>query len=363
MSPRSRTWTRRLLAVGLGLAMGLAAAEVAARVWWWSHPTEVHEYTLDNPNYALLRLVSGPQAYEFVPGAEQYDLKINALGFRDREYEAAKPAGIHRVLVVGDSIMQGDSASDPVPVDRVMANVMEDALNATAGEKRYQVINTGVAGYNVVQEVAFLERRGDELDPDVIVIGACLNDFAPPQEVRRKGQVWRVAFYNEAFPDVLPLGPLKRTALGKVFVLRYLARALGAAGFGSDDDVINLDEARTWEALDALAVIGERVPILVAVFPHLIEGYSSYEEHVEHRMIVEDYRDAGLQVLDLGEVYRFIPYTELLADPSDPVHPNARGHAVAAEAVLARLGQLGWLPDGDAAAQRVDTRVGVTDPD
>ncbi len=347
--------------MGLGIALGLAAAEVAARVWWWSHPTEIHEYTLDNPNYALLRLVSGPQAYEFVPGAEQYDLKINALGFRDREYDAAKPDGVQRVVVVGDSIMQGDSASDPVPVDRVMANVMEDALNSAAAETRYQVFNTGVAGYNVVQEAAFLERRGDELDPDVIVIGACLNDFAPPQEVQRKGQVWRVSFYDEAFPDALPLGPLERMVLERVYFARYLARALGSAGLGSDDGVINLDEARSSEALRTLARIGERVPVLVAVFPHLIEGYSSYEDHVEHRMIVEDYREAGFQVIDLGEVYRQVPYTELLADPSDPVHPNARGHAIAAQAVLERLGQLGWLADGGEAAERIETGASVTD--
>lgn len=362
MSPRSRIWVRRLLAIGLGLVLGFAVAEVAARVWWWNHPAEIHEYTLDNPNYALLRLVSGPQAYEFVPGAEQYDLKINALGFRDREYAAAKPEGAIRILVVGDSIMQGDSASDPVPVDRVMANVMEDALNTEAGSRRYQVLNAGVAGYNVVQEAAFLQRRGEELDPDLIVIGACLNDFAPPQEVQRKGQIWRVSFYDEAFPGVLPLGSLERAALQNVFVLRYLARALGAAGLGAAENVINLDEERSGEALKALAAIGVDVPILVAVFPHLIEGYSSYDEHVEHRMIVEDYRDAGFEVLDLGEVYRPIPYTELLADPSDPVHPNARGHAIAAQAVLARLGQLGWLAEGRAAARLIETGVEVTDP-
>jgi len=350
---------RRGLAVGFGLAVGLAGAEVAARIWWWSHPAEIHEYTLDNPNYALLRLVSGPQGYEFVPGAEQYDLKINALGFRDREYAEDKPAGVTRVLVVGDSIMQGDSASDAVPLDQVMANVMEDALNGAAGEARYQVFNTGVAGYNVVQETAFIERRGPDLDADLIVIGACLNDFAPPQEVRRRGEAWQVCFYNEVFPDVLPLGPIERTVLDKVFVTRYVARALGAAGMGNKGKVINLDEARTGEALDALIGIGRETPILVAVFPYLIEGYTRVEEDIEHRMIVEGYRDAGFEVVDLSPVFRTVPHTELLADPSDHVHPNARGHAMAAHAVLERLGTVGWLPDAAGAAQRLEP---VTDP-
>ena len=353
MIKRSRIWMRRLLAVGFGIAVGLAGAEVVARIWWWSHPAEIHEYTLDNPNYALLRLVSGPQGYEFVPGAEQYDLKINALGFRDREYAVEKPAGVTRVVVVGDSIMQGDSASDAVPLDLVMANVMEDALNEEAGEARYQVFNTGVAGYNIVQETAFLQRRGRDLDADLVVIGACLNDFAPPQEVRRRGEAWQVCFYNEVFPDVLPLGSLERVVLDKVFVTRYLARALGAAGMGAKGKVINLDEARTGEALTTLAEIGREVPIVVAVFPYLIEGYTRVEEDIEHRMIVDGYRDTGFEVVDLSPVFRSVPHHELLADPTDHVHPNARGHALAARAVLQRLGEVGWLPDAPGAARRL----------
>ena len=69
-----RPRTARIIAAVIGLGLGLGIAEVTARVWWWSHPVEIHEYPLDNPNYSLLRLVSGPQRYEFVPGAEQYGM-------------------------------------------------------------------------------------------------------------------------------------------------------------------------------------------------------------------------------------------------------------------------------------------------
>ena len=352
MSPTARPWLHRLVAPGIGLGMGLVAAEVVARTWWWSHPVEIHEYTLDNPNYALLQLVSGPQRYEFVPGAEQYDLKINALGFRDREYDEDKPTGVTRILVVGDSIVQGDSASDAVPLDQVMANAMEDALNEAAGGPAYQVFSTGVAGYNVVQEAAFLQRRGMDLEPDLVVIGACLNDFAPPQEVREGDDAWQVCFYDEVFPDVLPLGPLDRPVLEHLFVSRYLARGLARLGLGDNQRVINLDERRSADALDQLARLGQQVPIVVAVFPYLVEGYTDVQGDMVHRMVVEGYREQGFQVVDLVDSFRAWPYEQLKADPSDHVHPNALGHRLAAQAVLQALAE--DLPHARDAASRLD---------
>jgi lysophospholipase L1-like esterase len=354
MSTDRRRWLHRLVALALGLALGLGVAEVVSRIWWWSHPVEIHEYTLDNPNYALLRLVTGPQRYEFVPGAEQYDLKINALGFRDREYDEDKPAGVTRILVVGDSIVQGDSASDAVPLDHVMANAMEDALNAAAGEPAYEVFSTGVAGYNVVQEVAFLKRRGLDLDPDLVVIGACLNDFAPPQEVREGDDAWQVCFYDEVFPDVLPLGPLARPALEHLYVTRYLARGLSRMGVGNERRVINLDERRTADALGELEEVGREVPIVVALFPYLFEGYTDAASDPVHRMVAEGYRESGFPVVDLVEAYRAHPHEELKADPSDHVHPNALGHQLAAAAVLRYLGEQGLLPHAAVAAAQLE---------
>ena len=345
---RSR-WKTRLVALGIGLVVGLVSAEVVARIWWWSHPTEIHEYALDNPNYTLTRLVSGPQRYEYTPGAAQYDLVVNSLGFRDREYEAEKPPGTYRILVVGDSIVLGDSASDLVAMDRVMANVMEDTLNKVAAGTRYEVFSTGVAGYNVVQQVAFLERRGLGFDPDLVVVGVCLNDFAPAQEVRRRGDVWQVGFYDEFFPASLPLGPLARPTLEYVFFSRYLARSLGELGFGAGKEVINLDDDRTEEALRRLTAMQQQVPIVVAVFPFLVPGYTHVETDVEHRMIIEDYRAAGFQPIDLVEEFEAIPVEELKADPDDHVHPNDLGHYLAALAVLRHLGQTGLLPDAHAA--------------
>jgi len=345
---RSR-WRARIIASAIGLTVGLGIAETVARIWWWSHPIEIHEHALDNPNYTLTRLVSGPQRYEYTPGTQQYDLEINSLGFRDREYDAAKPPNTHRVLVVGDSIVLGDSAKDLVDLDRVMANVMEDALNAVSGDTRYEVFSTGVAGYNVVQQVAFLERRGMGFDPDLIVIGTCLNDFAPPQEVRRRGDVWQVSFYDEVFPASLPLGALTRPTLEYVFLSRYAARALGELGIGADRGVINLDHDRTDEALRQLAAMREDVPIVVVVFPFLIPGYTHVDTHVEHRMIIDGYLSVGFQPIDLVEEFEAIAVEDLKADPSDHVHPNDLGHYLAALAVLRHAGQTGLLDDARAA--------------
>lgn len=94
---------------------------------------------------------------------------INGYGIRDREHSVAKPAGVYRIVVVGDSIAFGYcNDSEDVPIDRVFPHLLEERLNRDGGG-RYEVVNLAVSGDDSRQEsgpLPALRARAHALAPD-----------------------------------------------------------------------------------------------------------------------------------------------------------------------------------------------------
>ena len=98
--------------------------------------------------------------------------EINALGLRDDEMAStAKPAGTFRVLMVGDSFVQGYT------VER--SDLFVDLLERwwRAEERDVDVINAGTEGYSTDQEVRWLQVHGREFQPDLVLFFPYENDL------------------------------------------------------------------------------------------------------------------------------------------------------------------------------------------
>ncbi len=97
--------------------------------------------------------------------------EINLLGYRDREHQQAKPAGVTRIAVLGDSIAAGlyvNKMSD------TFGARLETALNAQG--QNVEVLNFGEVGYNTLQETETLREKGLAFQPDIVLLLYCLND-------------------------------------------------------------------------------------------------------------------------------------------------------------------------------------------
>ena len=101
--------------------------------------------------------------------------EFNSDGFRDKLYPREKPAGVYRIIVIGDSLAYGLR----VPAANTYAKRLEAMLNKDSGkDQRYEVINMGVPGYRTIQIIARLEDRGITFDPDMIIYGYWLDDIS-----------------------------------------------------------------------------------------------------------------------------------------------------------------------------------------
>ena len=95
----------------------------------------------------------------------------NSLGLRGAEI-GPKPAGVRRVLALGDSFTFGHA----VEAAEAWPAVLEGLLNARGGP-RYEVVNAGVGGYGTGQELLLYEDLESRVEPDLVVLGfAVVND-------------------------------------------------------------------------------------------------------------------------------------------------------------------------------------------
>ncbi len=107
-------------------------------------------------------------------------LSTNAQGLRgSRDYPTAKPAGTFRIAGIGDSVMFGWGVGEGEPY----LEIIEREL--TARGRPTDVLSFAVPGYNTSLEVASFEHRALPFSPDLVILHFIGNDFGLPHFLRR----------------------------------------------------------------------------------------------------------------------------------------------------------------------------------
>lgn len=93
-------------------------------------------------------------------------VKTNSLGFRDRDREVEKPAGVTRIAVLGDSFIEAVQ----VPLSDTATQILERRLNAVPGASRYEVLNFGISNYGIGQYLLTWRQYARQFRPDYVAI-------------------------------------------------------------------------------------------------------------------------------------------------------------------------------------------------
>jgi hypothetical protein len=304
-----------LLAV-LSLGAFLAAAEVASRV---------------------LGLGSArPSGYAPVNTNLETNRRLNSRGYRDRERGVLKPAGVRRIVALGDSFAWGVG----VELEDAWPQRLERGLCRVRGEERWEVVSLAKPGLNTVDHLALLETEGFAYGPDAVLLGFVLNDSedSSSAEARRAAE-WSTPRYP---PALL----WERSALYRFVGTRLHATSQNRrriAGFRSMYD----DDAPGWigtrKALKTMgALCRERgVPLVVAIFPLLGNPLDArYPFEALHASVSQAAAEAGAKVVDLLPAYRGLRWEVVVVDGAADEHPNEVGHRIAARVLLRALSDL-----------------------
>jgi lysophospholipase L1-like esterase len=295
--------------------------------------------------------------YGLRPGLETtvrgIDIRVNRFGLRGPETGERPAPGVHRVLAIGDSATFGEGLAEA----DAFPSQLERELTARSGE-RYEVLNSGVQGYNTENELTFLRTRGLALQPEAIVVGFNLNDF-------------------DYAPVMGPLGILTRDPGARVstwspanisefyLVLRWLlitrGRFLGADAATTPnavrkpgDPFVDLDryvsaerknyyakpnDGRWQTMVDSLHALGavareHHLPLVIAIIPDGDQFGDPPPALVPQEKVLAICRDAGLDCIDLYPAFAAAGGSDLYLDI---MHPNAAGQTIIARALADRL--------------------------
>lgn len=322
----------------------------------------LHELRPDRP--WLYGLRPGAESRFAFEEGEPISYRINRAGFRDRSRTLAKPAGVERILVLGDSLAFGFGVAQQASFPARMQAALGPGV---------EVLNLGVNGYNPYTEAALLADVGVAYQPDLVVVQFCVNDLADPTiHFDTQTRLHFGAIPEAAFPDPRGRGrsaPALLRLLGWCHGLRLCAR-LDAAVLAWQDppdertllasltspDSLPDGAVRQWlaarygEMAATSASVGARFAVLAFPFRSQVEGPA---RGALQRDLVALGRLHGWPTVDLLPAFRAA--AERGDEPLflDVWHPGEAGHRVAALAILDGLRRQGLLPGAaDAAGPR-----------
>jgi lysophospholipase L1-like esterase len=291
----------------------------------WKYAVQLKR-VVPNPN---LRFGHQPNSHAFLMGQ---DVTINSQGLRDYEYSLAKPPGVYRILLLGDSTTFGWGVS----LADTSAKILERDLNAqnVPGYPRFEVINSGVGNYDTVQEVTYYKTQGRNFHPDLVVLGYFINDPEPVPSQKNIPLIDRsylVAYVTNRYDGVLR---------------RLGTRPDWKAYYSSlyEDDRPGFQACKAALVDLAASTRSDNAKLLVALIPELHQINNDYPFTAAHQKIKDIMAPEQVPVLDLIDGLRNHGVElSLWVTPLDD-HPNGKANTLIAaqlrDAILADL-QLG----------------------
>jgi lysophospholipase L1-like esterase len=343
---------RTVLGLVVALAIFFATGELLARAF----------DVVDRLNgYARQLFAAGPSAdlpYRLRPGVEAtfggVRVRIDSLGLRGGEVAPTPAPGTVRILALGDSVVFGQGVAEDETVTTLLARQLAERWRVPV-----EVLNSGTQGYDTVAEAAYLAGPGLALAPSGVVVGMSLNDYDVAPAYDATGVLTR---RTSAPPGVLARsefvlllrwlwtwshGGLLTQMLERANAPERTATPPTNPAAASLDQLVAREHLRfyhdpdraAWARLRAAlarlrdAAAARGVWLLVAIFPESYQVGTDAPDLTPQTRLLAMCAELRVACLDLQPAFAAAG-GDLFQDTQ---HPNARGHAVAADAIAAAL--------------------------
>lgn len=285
--------------------------------------------------------------------------KHNVFGIRSPYERTAKPPGVYRIVVLGDSYTWGDKIAQ---TDSTWPARLERTLRTARGDTAIEVINMGERGFTTANEAEELRRIGWQFDPDLVVVQFLANDALPSRRDFGHEDVDWLVPSHALLPSRFTTGTVANSALFAFMERQY--NTLRAGGHQDYEALPSTVEPGFigWQQLrDGLREMADsaharRVPIVLAIFPLFIPGHwtaTTYPVRALQDKVAREATRDGFRVFDLTPVFEAQggDWRRWWATPYDG-HPGPAADAIAADAVYGYLVQNQLMRFGAPSDQR-----------
>jgi lysophospholipase L1-like esterase len=276
-------------------------------------------------------------------------ISTDAQGLRWSRNLGPKPQGGLRIVCLGDSVTFGyrvpliwrsapdqyDRSARPYPA------IMEAQLRARYPERAVEVVPLAVPGYTSAQGLHWLQSVGADLDADVVLLQYGWNDVslreAPDRDTMRDGELRRLARTIAAHSQV---------ALHLVdWWQRHRPRSEGRHA----SPVTRLDESEYVANLLAMAHLAVRegaAPVIIGtIYRDAVTDPAAAARVRSYRAAIQ--LAAGKAHVDYLEIPQLTeggyPTNAILF--GEAIHPNAAGHRLMAQTILAYIEARGLVAE------------------
>ncbi len=282
----------------------------------------------------------------------------NSLGMRDREYDLEKPTGTFRIAFLGPSHVMGNGVAD----DETFESLLEERLNADLvpdGYDHVEILNFGVDGYSIPQQLAMLEDRVFNFKPDLVLATVYHQSNTMTEGYLTKLITRDVRPIDDQLRKIYQSSGLEDVDLGSVSIpfesLRSLASRIGisprmpAAELSGRIHRISrqVDE---WAIAKIANLSRQHDASAIVVAIDVVRDSTS--EQVPNLEAIER---SGMPLLNLFDIFADEDTTSLRIAPWDD-HPNAIGHRLIADRLfdllLPELNRLTIIEQASATLSR-----------
>ncbi len=333
---------RLVLAAGASLLTLMAAEWIvrgcriapAVRPLWTSTSNSVYQRS-SNP---LLSFELKSNYRNDRPDLRRSYERTNAHGQRDRERTLQKSPGVRRVILLGDSVVEGFGIAETETISSQLEQILQN--------EAVEVLNFGVSAYCTLAEVELLRTKGVDFGPDDVVLVFTVNDYDN--------------YNQESWPLT---NPLKRPTWTKhLFVnsdlFRLVAIDFNLFDFGLESDPLRwnrvaIGENNVVEGLQRFRALANQYQFrpLVAIWPHFLDAQIMDGQVMgddRQTLIIERLcRMYGLPTYRISTAFRQesqkngpVRSHRLRYTIGDSLHPSAEGCRIAATALKGVLREM-----------------------
>ena len=357
--PRPARETRRfgagifpkLLLSALSLVIMLGALEGAAYIWERGQANGPYAWELvASRRIEIVAHPDPPPGYTLLAAGSRWEwggipVEINGNGLRGPETPYAKPPGTIRILNLGDSIAMGWGVAYEDSYGYLLQGLLTGEI-PSAG--RIEVINAGVPGWNVENELAFLRSEGLRYEPDLIVLELTLPNDITGSNALKKGDRSSVIEWLRAHTYFFPFLSIQASwiearADGRERIPVLDPPTTPGSYFPVDAGDDKWDAFWGPVAAIAEAARAEGIPVVLVLFPLEFQVVDPDFPTTPQEVLVKRAGESGLPIVDLLSVFQ----AACAEKPGGPcvledrylfadvwMHPSPLGNRIAAETIL-----------------------------